>query len=62
MDLHIDAAEAQLLGRILTNYLSDLRMEIADTDLPELRDRLKRDEAIATGVIARLSKLASNPT
>jgi hypothetical protein len=62
MDLPIDAAEAQLLGRILTNYLSDLRMEIADTDLPELRDRLKRDEAIATGMIARLSKLASNPT
>jgi hypothetical protein len=62
VDLQIDAADAQLLGRILTNYVSDLRMEIADTDQADLRAALKRNEARITSLIERLSKLVPNPT
>jgi hypothetical protein len=62
MELQINATEARLLGRILTNYRGDLRMEIADTDQADLRAALKRNEALIDGLIDRLSKLAPNPT
>jgi hypothetical protein len=62
MELPIDAADAQLLGRILTNYLSDLRMEIADTDQADLRAALKKNETRITSLVERLAWLASNPS
>ena len=46
--------EAGSLRSVLENYLSDLRMEIADTERMEFRDGLKRQEAFLNGLLARL--------
>ena len=45
MDLHLTTQEAALVQHILQAYLSDLRMEIADTDSYDLRQSLKEVEA-----------------
>jgi hypothetical protein len=51
MELRLAPEEAALVGRILTNYLADLRMEISDTDSQPMREALKRDEARVARVI-----------
>lgn len=56
MELVLQPAEAEVLKRVLASYLSDLRMEIADTDRLEWRQALKSDEAIPTALIARLTE------
>ena len=49
-----DKEEAMLKG-ILESYLSDLRMEVADTDRKAYRDELKVEEAFLKELIAKLS-------
>jgi len=56
MELKLRPAEATLLRQILTNYLSDLRMEISNTDSYELRQALHRDEDTIKELIARLEE------
>jgi hypothetical protein len=46
--------EAELLGRVLTSYLGDLRMEIADTDNPAMRRDLHREEDSIRALLTRL--------
>jgi hypothetical protein len=43
--LELSPAEAEVLRTALESYLSDLRMEIADTDSKDFRDRLKSRKA-----------------
>jgi hypothetical protein len=43
--IELSTVEANLLKEILENDERDLRMEIAGTDLKDLRDRLKEREA-----------------
>ena len=52
--LQLTATEASLLKEILETNLSDLRMEIAGTDLKSFRDKLKEKEAVITQLIERL--------
>ena len=47
--------EEKMLKEILESYLSDLRMEVADTDRKEYRDELKVEEAFLKDLIAKLS-------
>ena len=47
--------EAAVLRQALESYLSDLRMEIADTDQMDYRQELKRQEEILTRLEERLS-------
>ena len=54
MDLTLTPDEATLLARIVRNYLSDLRMEIRETDSYEWRRSLKQDEALLNGLLSRL--------
>lgn len=61
MNIDLDPRETDLLRQILANYLSDLRMEISDTDRAELREALKRDEATITRLIGRLGALPAKP-
>ena len=56
MELTLQPEEATLLTQILTNYVSDLRMEISNTDSYKLRQQLQRDEATIKGIIARLEQ------
>jgi len=48
-------AEAATLRDALENYISDLRMEIADTDRMDFREDLKHREAVLNKVLAALS-------
>ena len=43
-----------MLGEVLQSYLSDLRMEIADTEAMEFRERLKRQEAFINKLLQEL--------
>ena len=52
--IELTQVEANLLREILGSDLSDLRMEIASTDLKSFRDNLKEREAIITQLIERL--------
>ena len=45
MQIDLNAEEAGMLNEILASYLSDLRMEIADTDSMDFREELKKQEA-----------------
>ena len=54
-ELKLSDEQAQLLRQILESYLSDLRMEIADTDSYDFRQRLKRREVFLKDVIGRLA-------
>ncbi len=47
------------MHRVLTNYLGDFRMEIADTDKYEWRESTKEAEATIKSVIRRLAELAA---
>jgi hypothetical protein len=59
MELPLQPAEASLLHRVLTSYLSDLRMEISNTEQYEFREELKADEALIKGLIARLEQMGA---
>ena len=54
MELTLASEDVALLKRILTQYLGDLRMEIANTDDYEWRESLKRDEERIKALLARL--------
>lgn len=56
MHLNLTAAEAEMLNEVLTSYLSDLRMEIADTDNMDFREGLKKKEEFLKRVIQELGK------
>jgi len=51
--------QAALLRPLLTNVLSDLRLEAAATDLQDLRDRLAEREALLNDPIQGLAAGAS---
>jgi hypothetical protein len=51
--------EAATLQKALEVYLSDLRMEIADTDAQDFREDLKREEAVLTRLLERLRTLTA---
>jgi hypothetical protein len=59
MDFNLDPKDIELLHRILSYDLSELRMEISNTDRQELRESLKADEARIKALIARLKAAAS---
>ena len=56
VQLVFTAEEAALLGEILTSYLSDLRMEIADTDAMDFRQTLKQREVFLKRLLQALSQ------
>jgi hypothetical protein len=53
--------EAVTLRGVLSSYLSDLRMEIADTDSMQFREDLKRQEALLQKLLQRLDALLASP-
>jgi len=53
--LDLTGEEAAVLRQALESYLSDLRMEIADTEQMDYREELKRQEEILTRLEERLS-------
>ena len=55
IDLKLTNEEAADLKEILASYVSDLRMEIADTDKYEFREGLKQRKKFLNDLIGRLS-------
>jgi hypothetical protein len=54
MRLDLDAADVELLRRILETYLGNLRMEISNTENFEWRKSLHADEDRLQAILARL--------
>ncbi len=52
--VELTAEEAEKVSQILENYLSDLRMEIVDTDSQAFRDDLKKTKELVMRVIDQL--------
>jgi hypothetical protein len=53
--LNLTETEVSTLKKTLDIYISDLRMEIADTEEKDFRDGLKQEEAILTKILNSLS-------
>ena len=56
LSLQLSETEAMSLREILVSYLSDLRMEIADTDSMNFREGLKKREVFIKKLIQRLEE------
>lgn len=54
MQINLAAQEIQMLGEVLTDYLSDLRTEIANADNMDFREALKHKERFLKGLLERL--------
>ena len=55
--LDLSKEEMDTLTDVLEGYLSDLRMQIADTDSSFFREELKEKKTILVGILDRLSNL-----
>jgi hypothetical protein len=53
--------EAAALRDILRSYLSDLRMEVADTDSMQFREHLKREEVLLKKLLQQLDAELASP-
>ncbi len=56
IQLTLTDTDASTLIDILTSYLSDLRMEIADTEQIDFRQRLKEEEMIIKKILVMLTE------
>ncbi len=56
MALELAAEDFDLLKRVLERYVSELRMEIADTDNADWRKDMHADEDRAKQLLARLAE------
>ena len=54
MDLILQDNEVSYLARVLEQDLSELRMEISNTESYDLREQLKQDELVLKSIIRRL--------
>ena len=54
MRLELTEAQASELREILQSYLGDLRMEVAQTDSMDYRERLKEREVLIKDLLQRL--------
>lgn len=56
MELNFSQKEKALLRDILKNYMSDFRMEIANTSTPDYRSQLKAQEETLNRIIDKIEK------
>jgi len=54
MRLELSEIETNMLQQVLEQYLSELRMEIADTDKMAFRDMLKERKELIIGVLDKI--------
>ena len=54
--LNFSEEELKMFKEILESYLSDLRMEIADTDRMDFREKLKKKERFLNELLTLLNK------
>ena len=56
IQLTLTETEVSTLREVLESYLSDLRMEIVDTEQVEFREQLKKKETVLKKIIEGLRK------
>ncbi len=54
MKLELNDKEVSVLTKTLEIYISDLRLEIADTEKEAMRDTLKEEEVVLKEILQRL--------
>lgn len=54
LTVQLTKEELRTLITILEEYLSDLRMEIADTDSSDFKEKLKREKQKVTEILQKL--------
>lgn len=57
LKLNISEGDAEIIIEVLDNYLSDLGMEITDTDSMEYREKLKSKRSSIQRVLKSLREL-----
>ena len=55
VQLHLKPTEAEILRLVLESYLSDLRMEIANTDSLDYREKLRERKRTLRNIVRVLS-------
>lgn len=55
--LELEPTDAEVLRLVLESYLSDLRMEIADTDSMEFREKLKTRKAVLRRIVEMIGEV-----
>jgi len=55
--LNLNQEQRETLQESLISYLSDLRLEIADTDNHDFREQLKHKEVVLKDVLAMLESV-----
>ncbi len=58
MKLELQQHEVLLLMQILREYISNLRMEISNTEQYEMRESLKQEEGKIKSILARLEDIS----
>ncbi len=58
--LNLSSEQAETLAQVLEDYVSDLRMEVANTDSQEFRDDLKKKELFLKDLLSRLGRTATS--
>lgn len=56
IEIDLDDHERKILGTVLRSYLSDLRMEIADTDSQDFREMLKERKKVIGKILTALGE------
>lgn len=62
VQLTLTEKDAAMLRKVLETYVSDLRMEIRDTDAHDFREGLKQEEAAINALIEQLRTQAHGLT
>jgi hypothetical protein len=55
IEIRLEEREASVIGEVLESYLSDLRMEIADTDSMDFREALKAKKTVIEKLIRQIA-------
>ena len=58
--LNLTGEEVTILKTVLEEYLSDLRMEVADTDKQDFRNNLKKEEETIKEILGTLTRMESS--
>ncbi len=56
IQIELTSEKAEMLREILSTYLSDLRMEIADTENMSFRESLKKKEEFLNELLQHIEK------
>ncbi len=57
IQIDLTEEETEILREILESDISDLRMEVANTDSMEYRERLKMKKSVLLKVVSRIAEL-----